>query len=252
MVSLHLIAKANTIVGLLAGRCCSCDVGDRSLNLTEIHWLYVNLVTGWYRFRYIDGSITREASGYARVLTSNTLYLNGTEWLERYHLGPVVIMLNPERGAKDYTVTIVDINGVVHEYTLRKLVDDPSLVAIDAVVFWEDTWWPSTSTLLDNYIDHVIRVTVFVNDTVRIEVMAASGCFLHMFMYSISGLPDFNEVPSIVRKYLENNYRLSASDGVVYVKTHGAGVPPLDSRDIWDPVGDRWVSSWPVVFTLTS
>ena len=241
-----------TVVGLIAGRGVSCSLGNLRVDPSQIHWLYVDVATGRYKFRYIGGSNIQSLEGTARVITnSNTLNLKSMEGDEIYRLGPVVIIVNPYRASHDYSVTVIDIRNRSHEFNLKGLIDDPSIVVIDAVILWEDLWRPNTTSSLDNYIDHVIRVTIFTNSTARIEVMRASGCYLHMFMYSPRGLPGFDSVPDIVKEYMDNSYRLPRDLGVVYVKSHGAAVPPLESSDIWDPVEGRWVSSWPPVFTVT-
>jgi hypothetical protein len=251
-VDLSAAAPASMMIGLVAGHCCSCSVGDRSLSTSDLHWVYVNLATGEYRVRYLSGSTVREARGYARVLlNASTLDLSKLSWSERYALGPVVIMVNPYMATRDYTVTIIDINGGVHQFILHRLVDDPSQVVLDAAAFWEDLWWPGTTASLDNYIDHVIRVTVFANKTARVEVLHASGCYLHMLMYRPGGLPGFDSVPGIIERYLANDYRLPQSDGVVYVKTHGASVPPAGDSRVWDPVRGVWVEEWPIIFSIS-
>ncbi|WP_338250503.1 hypothetical protein [Pyrodictium abyssi] len=257
-VDLTAAATYSTVVGLLAGRDVSCRLGDRRVDVNQIHWLYVDVATGRYSFRYIGGGSVQSLEGTARVIAdSNVLDLSKMTPEERYSLGPVVVIVNPYRAARDYEVTVIDTYGGRHTFPLPRLVDDPAKVVIDVVVLWEDLWTPANrpspqrgKNYLDNYIDHVIRVTVFTNSTARIEVLHASGCFLHMFMYSPRGLPSFDSVPDIVEEYMASSYRLPRDRGVVYVKSHRAAVPPLEDRDIWDPVEGRWVMSWPPVFTV--
>ena len=239
---------ASAIIGLLASRGVSCSVGDLRVDPARIHWVYINLVDGTYRFKYIDGSTVRTASGKALILTNDTLDLSEMNWSQRYSLGPVVIMLNPYRATRTYTVQVVNIKGNVTRYVLNPLVSDENQVVYDAVLLWEDLWWPGTTASLDNYIDHVVRVTFFTNSTVRLEVLHMSGCYLHMLIYRPEGPPPFDSIPSIVEQYVSNNYRLPASAGVVYVKSHGAWAPPISANKIWDPVNGEWITSWPLVF----
>ncbi len=242
---LALAAEKSTI-GFVAGRDYSCSVGDRRISVDHIHWVYVNLVTGEYRFKYIEGSESVESKGRATfVYGSNVLDLRSTDWDKRYKLGPIVIFVNPYYAAKDYVVKVIDIYGNVYTFKLSKLVDYPEKVSLDILALWEDLWWPNTKESLDNYVDHVVRLTVFTNNSVRIEVIHASGCYIHFFLLNP---PPFDKVPSIAKKYMEKSFRLDPSDGVVYVKTHGASVPPLDPNDIWDPVRGVWVENWPPVF----
>lgn len=242
-------STASTVFGLLAGRCCSCRVGDLDLAVNRVHWVYIDIVTGRYRFRYIDGSTVRDASGIARVFrVEDTLNLSAMTWEERYRLGPVVVFLNPTRAREPYTVTIVDIRGTPHRYTLTPLPGD---VAVDALLLWEDLWWPGTTASLDNYIDHVVRATIFTNNTVRIEVLHVSGCYLHMLIYRPGGPPGFDTLPSLIQEYLGNNHTLPEGSGIVYVKSHGAWAPPIDTDRIWDPVNAEWITTWPIVIRLT-
>lgn len=155
--------------------------------------------------------------------------------------------MNPHFAAEPYSVTIVDIYGNSHTINLESLVSSKQLVGLDAVVFWENLWWLGTRAPLDNYIDHVVRVTSFTNNTVRIEVIMASERYLHMMF--INPLPASKKImQSIVCQYMANNYIFPAESGVVYVKTHGARVPPLDQYDIWDLVNNIWATTWPPVF----
>ncbi len=242
---LRLAAEKATI-GLVAARDVSCTVGDLNVDPSQVHWIYLNLVTGRYRFEYVSGTDVRYLEGRATFIFENsTLDLSRMSWDQRYGLGPVVIFVNPYFATQNYSIHVIDIHGNDHSFTLEKLVDSVEQVSMDIVALWEDLWWPNTSSDLDNYVDHVVRLTVFVNNTARIEVISASGCYLHMFMLSP---PSFEEVEKIVEEYQENGHRLDAESGVVYVKSHGAAIPPLDPYDIWDPVNGEWVSKWPPVF----
>ncbi len=239
-------ASVKATIALIACRGVSCTVGDRNVDPNNIHWVYINLVTGGYRLKYIAGSDEREATGKATFIRdSNTLDLSSMSWEERYALGPVVIFINPYYASKDYTIRVIDIHGGEKVYTLRKLVDGPDKVSLDIVALWEDLWWPGTTSDLDNYVDHVVRLTIFVNNTARIEVLHASGCYLHMFALNP---PSFDAIQDIVKQYQDNGFRLPQGSGIIYVKTHGAEVPPLDKEDLWDPVNGKWVESWPPVF----
>jgi len=221
-------------LGLLAGRSGT----GLSLDPDYIHWVYLNLTTGVYRFRYVSGTVERDANGTVTVLRTNLLDLSSLTWDERYALGPLVVFVNPYRAEADYTFTIRDINGVDHVFTLPALVNDQDLVSLDIAVAWEDLWWPNTGASLDNYIDHVVRLTLFINGTARIEILFASGGYLHMFLLN-STLPAFDSIPSIVQKYLDNGYRLDPQDSVIYVKEHGA-VVSTTSGQVWDPVNGEY------------
>ncbi|WP_167827821.1 hypothetical protein [Pyrolobus fumarii] len=237
------------VIGLVAGRAGECTIGNLWTDSNYIHWVYVDLIKGEYKLRYIDGSYTVDAQGRATILVNvSVLDLSRLFWTERYNLGPVVVFINPYSASKDYTVRVIDIYGNEYVFDMKALVQDSQEVVIDALILWEDLWWPGTGESLDNYVDHVVRFTVFTNGTARIEVVRASGCYLHMFMFS-SSLPDFNSVPRIVDEYVANDYMLPPEYGVVYVKSHAAVVPDdILKHAIWDPVRGVWVKDWPPVF----
>jgi len=240
-------------VGLLASRGGYSD--PRDANPEKIHWLYLNVIDGSYRFRYVNRGVVKDAEGRAPVYVSaGRLDLCNTTKSWREQLGPVVVFLNPYRAAADYTVVVVPAScGRERRIAMPRLVDRKDLVVLDALVLWEDQWWPGTSRTINNYLNHVVRVTLFTNATLRVEVLQATGPSLHMFLYRPAGLPSFDEVPSIVERYMDDTYvaryMLREDDGVVYVKTHDARVPPVEEGDIWDPVEGIWVTMWPPVFT---
>ncbi len=237
----YLESARKAVFGFLAGRTGT----GLDLSPSYMHWVYINFATMTYKFRYISGAVVRDASGKATLLFKNSLDLSKLSWSQRYALGPIVIFFNPYYATKDYRVSITDIYGSTATYDLTPLTSNPDVVVYDVLLCWEDLWWPGTTASLDNYIDHVVRITVFINNTARIEIMHASGGFLHMF---ILNPPPFDTIPSIVNTYLANGYRLPASDGIVYVKAHGAYVPPISVGDIWDPVNGVWITTWPPVF----
>ncbi|GEM_PF-4496546 len=94
---------------------------------------------------------------------------------------PVIVMVNPTYGTKPWTITIIDTQGNPYSLTLPKLVDDSSKVVLDYVVMIEDMWpWnPSDMSMWLNYQDTILRVTVFVNGTVRVQDLADSGAYYH-------------------------------------------------------------------------
>ncbi len=201
---------------------------------TQIHFVIINPALDTYKFYYIDGSTTETASGQLTMLTTNILYLNETTLQQRYDLGPVVVFVDPYNAAKTYTVTIVDIYGTPHTFTLTKLVNDPSEVVADYLICWEDLWWPGTTANLDNYIDEVIRVTIFINGTVRIQPLHGSGGFLHMFM--LGSLTE-SQILAAVNAYVNLNYCLKGTQYtfIVFVKPHNTEYSATVSAQLWDP-----------------
>jgi len=244
----HLRKATRALIGLLADR---YGRGDQlRIDPDKIHYARINLVTGEYDFIYIDGRDVRRTSGRARVLKdTNVLDLRKLNWNERYKLGPVIIFINPHYATKDYEVTIYDLReNRPQNFLMRKLVDDKGLVGLDALVCWEDLWWPNTRASLDDYTDHVVRITVFTNDTIRIEIVHASEAgYLHAFF--INPPPaDKEKLQDLANQYNENGYRLPRESGVVYIKRHGTRPIPPPNNQIWDPVEGKWDNRWPIVF----
>ncbi len=53
--------------GLVAGRDVSCSKINLDVGVNQIHWVYVNLLSGEYRLRYVYYSMVKDASGGLRV-----------------------------------------------------------------------------------------------------------------------------------------------------------------------------------------
>jgi len=243
----YLRKAAKALIGFMAERDWE-EGGPLDMNPNKTHYIRVNLVTGEYEFIYIDDQGVRRASGRAKVLKdTNVLDLSKLDWNERYKLGPIVVFINPHFAAKDYEVKIITIGEHLVKISMEKLVDDKRLVGLDALVCWEDLWWPNTGASLDDYQDHVVRITVFTNDTIRIESLQAKGGYLHVFFINPPPV-DKEKLQSLVNQYMANNHTLPLEAGVVYVKAHGVKIPPLDPYDLWDPVEGKWIRRWPLVF----
>ena len=242
----YLRKAVKAMIGFLAER--DFRGGRLDVNPERIHYVKINLITGEYEFIYIDGLTIRTANGRAKVFKdTNVLDLRKLNWSERYALGPVVVFINPYFAAKDYEVKIINIGGSTIRIPVKKLVDDKRLVGLDAIACWEDLWWPNTRADLDDYQDHIVRITVFTNNTIRIEVIYTEAGYIHMFF--IKPPPaDREKLRNLVNQYTANNYTLPMESGVVYVKAHGAKIPPLDPYELWDPVEGVWIRQWPLAF----
>jgi len=268
------VMPASTMIGLVIGRsilysnpynCPKSSLNPAGLTTDwrHIHWVYANLVTGQYIYRFIDGKYVFNKQGRGIVVkNTNKIDLRKIGVKKLLDAGPVIVFINPTRASTNYRVTITDINGHTMRFTLYKLVNDPSSVIIDALACFEDLWTPYNKNGHGfNYGDHVVRITIFRNNTVRIEVLWASGWYLHMFMYNPSGLPPFDSVPEIVKKYIQNSCdSLTRGDSVIYVKAHLAWYPYHGSRSvcgklrfIWDPVHKVWRNPCrTIIFMVTS
>ena len=223
----------------------SLSYGDpREIVLTPPSYRYIvfNPVVGYWVMFYWSNNGLKRVEGALTLLEHPVLNLSSLSWSERYSLGPVIVFINPYRGSKRYTVTIVTIYGGGYSFTLEPL-PDPQHIVLDVVVAWEDEWYPGTGQPLDNWADHVFRVTLYMNGTVRVEALRYSGTWLHMIF---AHAPSVESLLRLTRLYDDNGYRLPESSGVAYVKIHTSRATGTPSA-IWDPVAGVYITSWPIV-----
>ncbi len=170
------------------------------------HWVAFNFVTGEYFFYTYTGSTSTTRplgpyQGVAPVLRDTDRFV---VQCTRHRVSnapvksPVVIVFNPTNGLEDWTFTWIDASfdgecggvGCAEVFHVPRLAAKPGEVVYDFLVFWEDLWNPVYNPRLDDWIDHVVRVTLFINGTIRLQVFIAKGGYLHVFKHqaSASGL----------------------------------------------------------------
>jgi len=238
--------------------------------------MILNPLTGVYRYRYSAGESiysVPEGSGTTYILTPSNVEklqsplrdfvemnsttavidLNGLYYsvgsaeynnITYSKFGPFIVVLNPTWGTEPYTVIVYGVNVTgaptyTNIYKLNPIAKDKYKVAFDILIMYEDMWSPSRSSLLDNYADHVVRVTVFTNNTIAIWLYNCSGYYLHMVFLNP---PSFDEIFKIASLYINcsipgtllktdptvaniTNMGGSISDinasGILYIKPHG-------------------------------
>lgn len=168
------------------------------------HWVVFDYNTGRYRlYDLTDGSLRGPYPGVAPLLEGVDEYTILEEWVpwgQRPVDSPIVIVVNPRNALDDWAFSWNDPHGT-HRFYLEALGGD---VEIDFLVFWEDLFNPySPPGSVDDWKDHVVRVTVFTNGTYRIAVFMAKGGYKHEFYLDVAG-----EAP--------------LSGGLVYAKPFGA------------------------------
>jgi len=94
---------------------------------------------------------------------------------------PIIIVVNPTYAARDWDFNWTDPHGTF-TFHLKKLKGD---VVVDFLVFWEDLYNPAYPRSLDDWKDHVVRVTQFANGTFRIAVYLAKGGYSHKFYIGV-------------------------------------------------------------------
>jgi len=172
---------------------------------------------------------------------------------QRYDLGPIVVVINPTYATEDWTFKIIDALGGVHTFTLKKLVSSRTKVVIDMLLLWEDTWHPGVlkeiqeglynpNYVIDNWIDSVVRITIFVNDTIRIHVLSEGGAWMHAFFLEPpqpSSIENFLEkdLPNDVLKAIsaiENGHGYLSPIGLKYIKPYYNDIHQI----YWVPTGE--------------
>jgi len=216
---------------------------------SRYHWVYLDLAAGTYEFMRIKRGTPYPANGTLTIITTGTIDLSTMTYSEKYALGPVLVFVNPYAAAQDYTITIIDANGNPITFQLPALTDNPGTVMIDLVLAWEERWWPDAARdFIDNYADHVVRVTVFANGTARSETLYARARFLHMYLFNTT-LPPFHSIPAILQEYDNNGYTLDPAYGVRYVKPRNTEITNDPTVQVWDPNTGTWTSP-PLVYTV--
>ena len=157
------------------------------------HWVFFNFVTGQYYFYSYTGVARNPAlgpyTGRAPILKNVDRYLLTCDWVpwsERPVDSPVVIVYNPTRGLSLWKFVWIEPHGY-DVFVLPPVTKDPTKVVYDFLVFWEDLWNPYIPpSQVDDWKDHVVRVTLFTNGTVRLQVYIAKGGYLHVFRHQTS------------------------------------------------------------------
>ncbi len=175
-------ARPNVLISLLA---------YRNRDRDYYHWVVFNYLTGVYRlYDYSGGSTSGPYTGLAPILSGISEYTISTTWKpwsERPIDSPVVIVINPTRADTEWFFTWRDPHGTWVFY-LQPLSGEKE---IDFLVFWEDLFNPfNPPGSVDDWRDHVVRVTVFSNSTYRIAVYMAKGGYSHEFYLNVT-----SEVP---------------------------------------------------------
>ncbi len=125
------------------------------------------------------------------VVFTNTSVINMEDPVMKRSLvsrdSPVLIIINPTYGTRLWTVTVVDTQGYVHRLYLDKVADKRDEVVLDYIIMIEDMWpWsPTDMTMWLNYWDTVLRVTIFVNGTVRVRDFADTGAYYHAVFLNV-------------------------------------------------------------------
>jgi len=177
--------------------------------ITSSHWLALDYSSAHYKLYgdYGPGISGRTfiAEGYAPVLTSVDEYTITNSWVswdDRPIDSPILVVINPTKATQDWIFTWNDPWGS-HKFYLERIEGQ---VESDFLIFWEDIYYPPTKPNLDDWKDHVVRITVFLNGTYRIAVYLAKGAYSHKFYLGVE--EPYENIPD-------------QSDKLIYTKPHG-------------------------------
>lgn len=170
----------------------TCGAGillnPENANLTFVaystpHWVVFNYITGEYLFYHSnDGDLTAEEGPVAgsvpilQGISEYTIQTSWSPWENRPIDSPILIIKNPS-----LTTTWVFNWTDPHGSFLFRL--QPVENAIDDfLIFWEDLFNPlHPPSSVDDWKDHVVRVTLLPGNKYRLAVYLAKGGYKHQF-----------------------------------------------------------------------
>ncbi|RLF15526.1 MAG: hypothetical protein DRN06_05895 [Thermoprotei archaeon] len=183
------------------------------------HWLVFDYTMAYFKL-YGDYGI----DGTGLALEGYTPIV---EWVDEYNVtvkrlgetltwsegqnkvgSPVIFVINPTFATRNWTFTWKDANGI-WRFHVPELEGE---VELDYLLFWEDLYYPpDPPSYVDDWRDHVVRVTMFTNCTYRIALYIAKGGYMHCFY--LPAEEPYDTVPDQV-------------SNLVYVKDYGEWWPP--------------------------
>ena len=196
-----------------------------SSNSNELHWVIFDYSSGHYWLCGNHSPPRLITEGYAPILEGINEYTITTTWIpwdQRPIDSPIIIVVNPTYATEDWIFTWHALDGTFKFY-LQKLEGE---VEIDFLVFWEDIYYPPTRPSMDDWKDHVVRVTSFTNGTYRIAVFMAKGGYSHKFYVGVD--KPWESLPSQTPVYqksfgaywsnINGGYCIEITDKIWYVK----------------------------------
>ena len=168
--------------------CESLLLSQQNANLTFVaystpHWVVFNYITGNYLiYQSTDGDLNAElgpSEGVAPILqniNNYTIQTSWSSWNNRPVDSPIIIVKNPSKNSI-WIFNWTDPHGsfLFRLYPVENAIDD-------FLVFWEDLYNPfNPSSRLDDWKDHVVRVTLLPGNVYRIAVYLAKGGYKHQF-----------------------------------------------------------------------
>jgi len=193
---------------------------ESSSNLNINHYVVLDPVRG--DFRLHDDPTGKDFYGKAPLITDSEVRLPGwVPWSNRPFDSPVIVAVNPTYARRDWVFT-VNLAGQPYRFYLQALGEE---ALGDYLLLWEDLYNPfRPPSSVDDWMDHVVRVTLFENGTLRVAILRAKGGYRQAFYV---GLPSINAPPAhpsagCCSSSISNIGRLPCGDSCVYCKDFNA------------------------------
>ncbi|MDY6769083.1 MAG: hypothetical protein SVW02_03180 [Candidatus Nanohaloarchaea archaeon] len=158
-------------------------------NNQDAHWPvfdYKNMNYSFYQST--DGDLAGEdgpLTGDVRTVTGRkefTVQRMQTSWDERNYSTPIILVENPKpEASRPWTFNWTDPHGQFN-FTMPGIPNAQQ----DYLIFWEDLYNPFDTHSLDDWKDHVVRISFVPPDTYRIAVYLAKGGYKHDFYLLVS------------------------------------------------------------------
>ncbi len=176
--------------------CESLLIYPQNANLTFVaystpHWVVFNYITGNYLiYQSTDGDLNAEfehSEGTAPILQNidnYTIQTSWSSWNNRPVNSPIIIVKNPSKNSI-WVFNWTDPYGsfLFRLYPVENAIDD-------FLVFWEDLYNPfNPPSSLDDWKDHVVRVTLLPGNVYRIAVYIAKGEYKHQSYVATTSNP---------------------------------------------------------------
>jgi len=190
-------------------------------NLAVNHFVVLDPISG--KFRFYENTKGEEYYGYAPIYTdTDEIFIpNWVPWNQRPFDSPVLVIVNPTHGHRDWVFT-VNLNGVYYRFKLDAISDD---VVSDYLFLWEDLYNPIIPPgSIDDWMDHVVRVSLFLNGTYRVAVYRAKGGYRQAFYVGILSFTTYLQDPvsGCCVSSISAIGTVNCGDSCVYCKDFGA------------------------------
>ncbi len=148
-----------------------------------------------------------------------TVQTSSTSWNDKKYDTPVILVRNPGSPDESWIFNWTDPHGQFN-FSMPAVDNAQS----DYLVFWEDLYNPFDPHSLDDWKDHVVRVTHVPPDSYRIAVYLAKGGYKHGFYLPVAeknpleGNNPYNKSGGVTLSDKEGQFYTEQNDQIYAVK----------------------------------